>query len=110
MHGFSTGYDDDDVINITINKRSWNTFNKAQKYYLIFHEFSHDILNLDDLEFNEPNEKNIMYPSISAYKDLTMDDFINNFNSLLENYILKHLIHFLKIRGSCLLFVDIHNR
>ena len=87
MHGFSTGYDDDDVINITINKRSWNTFNKAQKYYLIFHELSHDVLNLDDLEFNEPNEKNIMYPSISAYKDLTMDDFINNFNSLLENYI-----------------------
>jgi|GEM_PF-954945 len=87
MHGFSTGYDDDDVINITINKRSWNTFNKAQKYYLIFHELSHDVLNLDDLEFNEPNENNIMYPSISAYKDLTMDDFIDNFNLLLESYI-----------------------
>jgi len=87
MHGFSTGYNNDDSIDITINKRSWNTFSKAQKYYLIFHELSHDILNLDDLKFNEPNEKNIMYPSISSWKNLTMDDFIDNFNLLLEDYL-----------------------
>ena len=86
MHGFSTGFDNDDIIDITINKRSWNTFSKAQKYYLIFHELAHDVLNLDDLDYNNPNEKNIMYPSIHSFKSLSMDDFIDNFNLLLEEY------------------------
>ena len=86
MHGFTTGFDNDNIIDITINKRSWNTFNKAQKYYLIFHELAHDVLNLDDLDYNNPNEKNIMYPSIHSFKSLTMDDFIDNFNNLLEDY------------------------
>ena len=86
MHGFSTGFDNDDIIDITINKRSWNTFSKAQKYYLIFHELAHDVLNLDDLDYNNPNEKNIMYPSIHSFKSLSMDDFIDNFNILLEEY------------------------
>ena len=86
MHGFSIGFDNDDIIDITINKRSWNTFSKAQKYYLIFHELAHDVLNLDDLDYNNPNEKNIMYPSIHSFKSLSMDDFIDNFNLLLEKY------------------------
>ena len=86
MHGFSIGFDNDDIIDITINKRSWNTFSKAQKYYLIFHELAHDVLNLDDLDYNNPNEKNIMYPSIHSFKSLSMDDFIDNFNNLLEDY------------------------
>jgi len=86
MHGFSTGFDNDEIIDITINKRSWNTFSKAQKYYLIFHELAHDVLNLDDLDYNNPNEKNIMYPSIHSFKSLSMDDFIDNFNLLLEEY------------------------
>lgn len=86
MHGFSIGFDNDDIIDITINKRSWNTFSKAQKYYLIFHELAHDVLNLDDLDYNNPNEKNIMYPSIHSFKSLSMDDFIDNFNLLLEEY------------------------
>ena len=90
IHGYSTGYNNDDVIEITINKRSWNTFSKAQKYYLIFHELSHDVLNLDDLESNNPNENSIMYPSIGAYKNLTMNDFIDNFNVLLEEYKLNN--------------------
>ena len=86
VHGYSTGYKNDDIIDITINKRSWNTFSKAQKYYLIFHELSHDVLNLDDLKSDNPNENSIMYPSIGAYKYLTMNDFIDNFNILLEEY------------------------
>lgn len=91
MHGYSTGSNNDNIIDITINKRSWNTFSKAQKYYLIFHELSHDVLNLDDLESDNPNENSIMYPSIDAYKHLTMDDFIDNFNILLEEYKINRL-------------------
>ena len=85
IHGASFGYNNDDIIDIVLNERSWNEFSKAQKHYLIFHELSHDILNLDDLDFRQ-NEKQIMYPSIGSFKYLTMDDFIDNFHSLLEDY------------------------
>ena len=84
-HGYSTGYNNDDVVEIVLNERSWRDFTKAQKHYLIFHELCHDILNLDDLK-PEAEEKNIMYPSINNFKVLTMDDFIENFHSLLEKY------------------------
>ena len=47
---------------------------------------AHDVLNLDDLDYNNPNEKNIMYPSIHSFRSLSMDDFIDNFNLLLEEY------------------------
>ena len=85
MHGFSTGFDNDDIIDITINKRSWNTFSKAE-VLSNFPWLAHDVLNLDDLDYNNPNEKNIMYPSIHSFKSLSMDDFIDNFNILLEEY------------------------
>ena len=85
IHGASFGYNNDDIIDIVLNERSWNEFSKAQKHYLIFHELCHDILNLDDLDFRQ-NEKQIMYPSIDNFKGLTMDDFIDNFHSLLEDY------------------------
>ena len=84
-HGYSTGYNNDDVVEIVLNERSWRDFTKAQKHYLIFHELCHDILNLDDLK-PEAEEKNIMYPSINDFKVLTMDDFIENFHNLLEKY------------------------
>ena len=86
LHGFSLGYKNDDIIEIYINKRSWNTFSKAQKHYLIFHELCHDVLNLVDLNDNNTSEKKIMYPSMENYSFLTMDDFIENFHNLLEGY------------------------
>lgn len=84
-HGVSFGYKNDEKIEIVLNKGSWNSFTKAQKHYLIFHELCHDVLNLDDLSATA-YEKHIMYPSIHNYKDLTMDDFIHNLHNLLENY------------------------
>ena len=87
FHGFSRGLNNDEKIDIVINKRSWNTFNKAQKHYLIFHELAHDVLNLKDLDYNNANEKNIMYPLMDAYNDLSMDDFIDNLYVLLEEYV-----------------------
>ena len=84
-HGFSLGSNNDNIIDIVLNERSWNNFTKAQKYYLIFHELCHDVLNLKDLNYLS-NEKEIMYPSIHNFKNLTMDDFIENFHKLLEKY------------------------
>ena len=86
LHGYSLGYNDDDKIEIVINRRTWETSSKALKHYLIFHELAHDVLNLDDLPPNISNKGMIMYPAISKYQGLNMDDFIVNFHSLIENY------------------------
>ena len=84
-HGISFGYNDDSKIDIIINERSWNSFTKAQKHYLIYHELCHDVLNLDDLSVNT-DKNSIMYPSIHNFKDLDMDDFIVNFQMLMDKY------------------------
>lgn len=84
-HGVSFGYNNEEKIDIVLNEGSWNSFTKAQKHYLIFHELCHDVLNLDDLNITA-YEKHIMYPSIHNYKNLTMDDFIHNLHDLLESY------------------------
>lgn len=85
-HGVSFGYQDDDRVEVYINKNSWNSFNKSQKYYIVYHELSHDILNLDDLNDSDDNYGHIMFPYISRYDNLKMNDFIINmklmFNSL----------------------------
>ena len=85
-HGVSLGYEDDTKVEIYINKRSWNSFNKTQRYYIIYHELSHDILNLDDLDDSENNYGKIMYPYISKYDGLRMNDFIRNLKQLFDSY------------------------
>ena len=47
-HGICLGYNNDSKVEIYINKKSWESFNKTQKYYIIYHELSHDILNFND--------------------------------------------------------------
>ena len=89
LHGYSLGYKDDDKIEIVINRRTWETSNKALKHYIIFHELAHDVLNLDDLSPNISNKGMIMYPAMSKYQGLNMDDFIVKFHSLIENYSLN---------------------
>ena len=84
-HGISYGFEDDDLVEIYINKRSWEAFNKSLRYYIIYHELSHDILNLDDLSDNDNNFGKIMYPSISNYQNTTMDDFISNMKLLFDS-------------------------
>ncbi len=84
-HGISFGFNDDDKVEIYINKRSWDSFNKTQKYYIIYHELSHDILNLDDLSDLDKNYGKIMYPFISRYDSFTMEDFIVNMKNLFES-------------------------
>jgi hypothetical protein len=85
VHGVSLGMNIDDKVEIYINQRSWDSFSKPKRYYLIYHELGHDILNLNDLSEDENNWGSIMYPSISKYSDLTMDDFIVNMKGLFES-------------------------
>jgi hypothetical protein len=86
FHGISFGRDNDEVIEIYINPSSWNKFNRAQKYFLMYHELSHDVLNLDDLEADEANKGRLMFPNIESYDKVTMDEFIESYQNTFEDY------------------------
>ena len=78
------GFDNDDKIEIYINPDSWAQFNKPKRYYLMYHELAHDVLNVDDLEELPENEGKLMYPAIASYEKITMDDFIEASHQLFE--------------------------
>jgi hypothetical protein len=84
IHGLSLGYKDDSRIEIYINPSSWQKFTKPMRYFLLYHELSHDVLNLEDLEKKPINEGNLMYPEISSYEKKNMDDFIESYHKLFE--------------------------
>lgn len=89
IHGLSIGHNDDSRIEIYINPSSWKQFTKPMRYFLMYHELSHDVLNLDDLDNKPINEKKLMYPNISSYEKKNMDDFIESFHSLFEQQAKK---------------------
>ena len=84
IHGLSFGSDDDDRIEIYINPSTWQQFNKPMRYFLMYHELAHDVLNLDDLEAKSWNEEKLMYPAISSYENKNMDDFIESSHAVFE--------------------------
>jgi len=84
IHGLSFGIDDDDRIEIYINPSSWRKFNKPMRYYLMYHELTHDVLNLDDLDEQSSNEGKLMYPAISSYEKKNMDNFIESVKNVFE--------------------------
>ena len=89
IHGVSYGTGNDDKIEIYINPSTWKKFNKPMRYFLMYHELAHDVLNLDDLEAKPSNEGKLMYPSISSYEQKSMDDFIESYKSLFEEQLAK---------------------
>lgn len=84
IHGLSYGLNDDDKIEIYINPSTWKKFNKPMRYFLIYHELAHDILNVDDLQETTINEGKLMYSAITDYDKKDMDDFIESSHSLFE--------------------------
>lgn len=84
IHGLSFGMNDDDRIEIYINPSTWESFNKPMRYFLMYHELSHDVLNIDDLKDLPSNEGKLMYPAIATYESKTMDDFIESSHELFE--------------------------
>lgn len=84
IHGLSYGINDDDRIEIYINPSTWKSFNKPMRYFLMYHELAHDILNVDDLEEKAMNERKLMYPAIADYEKKDMDDFIESSHALFE--------------------------
>ena len=86
IHGLSFGHNDDSRIEIYINPSSWKQFTRPMRYFLMYHELSHDVLNLDDLDIKPENEGKLMYPEISSYEMKSMDDFIESFHSLFKQH------------------------
>jgi hypothetical protein len=84
IHGLSFGSGDDDRIEIYINPSTWEQFNKPMRYFLMYHELAHDVLNLEDLEAKSWNEGKLMYPVISSYENKNMDDFIESSHAVFE--------------------------
>lgn len=91
--GVSYGFGQDDKIEIYINPSEWKRFTKPMKYWVMYHELSHDVLNVDDLPDTEENKGKLMYPYISKYFTMdtgmvmSMDYFIEHFHAFLEEYI-----------------------
>jgi len=89
IHGISCAINDDDKIEIYINPSTWNSFKKPLRYYLIYHELAHDVLNLDDLANSSENEGKLMFPAIASYEAKTMDEFIESSHALFEEVAAK---------------------
>ncbi len=88
-HGISFGINNDDLIEIYINPSSWKNFNKPMRYMLMYHELAHDVLNLDDLESLQSNdEKLLMYPYMTDFRNVTMDEFIESYQRVFLEYLL----------------------
>jgi hypothetical protein len=89
IHGLSYGMNYDDRIEIYINPSTWESFNKPMRYFLMYHELSHDVLNVDDLKALPENKGKLMYPILVSYQSKTMDDFIESSHELFEQISAK---------------------
>lgn len=85
-YGLCYGYENDDIIEIYINEDAWKSLTRAQKYLIMYHELSHDILNVDDLPNTYENQDKLMCPAFNKFDQLTMDDFIERTHIFFEEY------------------------
>lgn len=84
IHGISYGVNNDDIIEIYINPSTWKKFNKPMRYFLMYHELAHDVLNVYDLDNLSMYEGKLMFPALESYESKSMDDFIESSHALFE--------------------------
>ena len=89
FHGVSCGVYDDDIIEIYINPSTWENFNKPKRYYLMYHELSHDVLNVKDLSDTPDNYGKLMYPILTSYESVTRDEVIEGSHELFDEVAAK---------------------
>jgi len=78
-YGISLGAADDSRIEIYINERTWYNMSRSQRYFIMYHELAHDVLNLKDIYEGSMSEVGLMYGKIDLHNHLYMDDFIDAF-------------------------------
>ena len=70
--GYAKGTCNDSVVNIGIVWSYWANTTVIEKLALMYHEFGHDVLNLD----HGSNPNDIMHPQILGTKESTYNEFI----------------------------------
>lgn len=85
INAISYGLRNDELIEIYVNPSFWKKAKRSQKYWLMYHELSHDVLNLDDLEAVPENVGKLMYPQMGVMDITDMDEFIEAFHNLFDS-------------------------
>lgn len=87
LAGISLGCNKDYCIEIYINPLVWFSVNKAQKYWIMYHELAHDILNLDHVDKTPDNVGQLMYPEIP--ENYNMDDFKKAYHEAFSQFTIQ---------------------
>lgn len=85
-NGVAFGYHNDDIIEIYINPHSWKQSSKARRYWLMYHELAHDVLNAEHVAAIPANDGKLMYPYSTNFDVTDMDEFIEAFHAFFEEY------------------------
>lgn len=86
-NGVSFGFGDDSRVEIFLNRDSWDSFNRGEKFWVMYHELSHDILNYDHTPSDKLGEGSLMDPYFSTLDNISMDDFIEAWYVFMEHYM-----------------------
>ena len=86
--GISLGCNKDYCIEIYIDPAVWLIANDAQKFWIMYHEFAHDILNLDHVDKTQDNVGQLMYPEI--LENYNMDDFKKAYHEAFSQFTMQH--------------------
>jgi hypothetical protein len=81
--GLSYGYMDDNNIIIKIDPTNWEKSSLVKRWYLLYHELGHDILNLDHGEGGK-----MMFNF--ADKEYTWENFIEDRKTMFDIYKSKY--------------------
>lgn len=63
-YGVSFGMNDNSKIEIYIDASFWYNANEAEKYWILYHELCHDVLNIDHTADTPANKNTLMYPNV----------------------------------------------
>ena len=88
-NGVAFGYKEDEIIEIYINPLSWEQSSKARRYWLMYHELAHDVLNAEHVAAIPENKGKLMYPYSTNFEVTDMDEFIEALHAFLEEYTLQ---------------------
>lgn len=88
LAGISLGYNKDYCIEIYIDPVAWFSANAVQKYWIMYHELAHDILNLDHIDKTPDNVGKLMYPDIP--ENCNMHDFIKACHETFSQLAIQH--------------------
>ena len=86
--GISLGCNKDYCIEIYIDPAVWLISNDAQKFWIMYHELAHDILNLDHVDKTQDNVGQLMYPDIP--ENCNMDDFKKAYHEAFSQFTMQH--------------------